>query len=85
MLLFYIGDCSEQKQIEEEKCRFTHSWISNSANISDVEDLGLVHGIDVALRRQLKHYAKYIVFSIVIVVLSIKMCKPRKREVAVPG
>ena len=75
IIFLYLGDCSEQKGIEESGCRFTHPWISDSANLFNVEDLGLVHGIDLGLRRTLKTYAMYCVFSIVIIILSFKICK----------
>ena len=80
-----LGDCSTQKEIPETYgwCRFTHPWYPDSTDLLDVENLGLVNGVDKGLEDYIKFYAfrvfYVVLLPLLVLVIVVKICANASR------
>ena len=77
--LIHLGDCSEQKHISKDQCKFTHYWHQDSENLLDEKSVNLVNGVEAGVKAVIKFWAaKFIavVFvSIILAVILVKLCR----------
>ena len=68
-----LGDCTENKQIPDALCKFTHYWHSDSTNLLDIEALNLVHGVEEGQKKVLIRYAMCLIGFLVVVVILVNL------------
>ena len=79
VFLTHLGDCSEQKDIPKEQCKFTHYWHQDSVNLLDEKSVILVNGVEAGVKAVIKFWAvKLIVVVFVTIILAsilAKLCR----------
>ena len=77
--LILLGDCSEQRHISKELCKFTHYWHQDSQNLLDEKSLNLVNGIEAGVKAVIKFWAVKLIavvfVSIILAVILVKLCR----------
>ena len=77
--LIHLGDCSEQKHISKEQCKFTHYWHQDSQNLLDEKSLNLVNGIEAGVKAVIKFWAVKLIavvfVSIILVNILVRLCR----------
>ena len=77
--LILLGDCSEQRHISKELCKFTHYWHQDSQNLLDEKSLNLVNGIEAGVKAVIKFWAVKLIavvfVSIILVNILVRLCR----------
>ena len=77
--LIHLGDCSEQKHISKDQCKFTHYWHEDSENLLDEKSVNLVNGVEAGVKAVIKFWAVKLIavvfVSIILAVILVKLCR----------
>ena len=77
--LIHLGDCSEQKHISKDQCKFTHYWHQDSENLLDEKSVNLVNGVEAGVKAVIKFWAVKLIAvvfaSMIMVVILVKLCR----------
>ena len=77
--LIHLGDCSEQKHISKDQCKFTHYWHEDSENLLDEKSVNLVNGVEAGVKAVIKFWAVKLIavvfVSIILAVIVVKLCR----------
>ena len=79
VFLIHLGDCSEQKHISKDQCKFTHYWHEDSENLLDEKSVNLVNGVEAGVKAVIKFWAVKLIavvfVSIILAVILVKLCR----------
>ena len=67
--LILLGDCSEQRHISKELCKFTHYWHPDSQNLLDEKSLNLVNGIEAGVKAVIKFWAVKLIAAVFVTII----------------
>ena len=77
--LTLLGDCSEQKHISKEQCKFTHYWHQNSDDLLDEKSVNLVNGVEAGVKAVIKFWAVKMIavvfVSIILAIILVRLCR----------
>ena len=78
-----LGDCSEQKDLPDELCKFTHYWYPDSTDLLDDETMNLENGVEIGVKAVIIFWIKSLVAitlaTIVIINVLLKRCNKKKK------
>ena len=77
-LIFLLsGNCTEQKDLPENLCKFTHYWYPDSTDLLDDKSMNLENGIEIGVKAVIlfwiKGFAATVLGSIVIINVILKI------------
>ena len=79
VFLIHLGDCSEQKHISKDQCKFTHYWHEDSENLLDEKSVNLVNGVEAGVKAVIKFWAVKLIavvfVSIILVNILVRLCR----------
>ena len=70
---FLSGDCTEQKELPESLCKFTHYWYPDSTDLLDEKSMNLENGIEIGVKAVILFWIKGFAASILGLIVMINV------------